>query len=220
MIETILGIRTEVYRKSCLMMAIRSARYLTGRDIDTGKAKDLLEMESKVLMRDCDIEHCLVNEHFFAGITMYLIVIDCIGCIFNNSEKSSEKNSGIGRALESFSSLDSDRINAIINLRNTLAHNFGLATEVKKSNGQTKELKHKYTLSFSDDTGAIELPNSEWDGDYSKKDEDCSTIIGVSSLCNLVEDIISNVHKCYDSGNLVLRISDDEAKARFTVLPE
>lgn len=220
MIDTILELRTDYSRKSCLMMAIRSARYLTGRDIETGKTMGIMEMETNLLMKDAVSIPWLENEQFFAGIAMYLIALDSIGCIFNNTEKYPEKKNGIGRALECFSSLDGDRIDAIIDLRNTLAHNFGLATEVMKSNGQIKEQKHKYTLSFSDDTEAIELPKTEWNGDYSNKDEKYSTKIGVSSFCNLVEEIIANVHNCYETGNLELRISDDEAKARFTVFTE
>ena len=193
---------------------------MTGRDIKTGKTKGILEMETNVLMKDTVLRHWLENEHFFSGIAMYLIAVECIGCIFNNTQKNPAKNNGIGRALESFSSLDGDRIDAIIDLRNTLSHCFGLATEKKKTNGHSKEQKHKYTLSFSDDIEAVELPKTEWNGDYSNEDEECSTKIGVSSFCNLVEEIIANVHKCHKSGNLVLRISDDEAKARFTVLTE
>ena len=79
-------------------MAIRSARYLSGRDVRTGKADGIGEMEANVLMKDDVLTNWLEDEHFFAGIAMYLIAIDCIGCIFENIEKTQIEGNGIKRA--------------------------------------------------------------------------------------------------------------------------
>ena len=218
-VETILGLRHEDNRKSCLLMAIRSARYLTGRDVDLGNAKGIRDMELDVLMKDDVTTYWLDNEFFFSGLAMYLIAIDCIGCLFENKTVVSEKNEGSIRiALKSFSSLDKARIEAVKDLRNTLAHNFGLATENMLPKGNPKKNKHKFTLSFSDDAEAIKMPTTEWDGDYDKKEETTSTIIGVAAFCELMESIIANVYECNKKGQLKLRISENEAKARFTVL--
>jgi hypothetical protein len=198
-------------------MAVRNARYLTGRDINTGKALGICEMEYNVLKKEDVTTHQLYNEHFFSGLAMYLIAIDCIGCLFENSTITPkiENNNSIIRALKSFSSLDDERIEAVKDLRNTLAHNFGLATESK---GGTKKTMHKFTLSFSDKAEAIKLPKKDWDGDYDDKKQRRSTIIGVSSFCDLAESIIANVYSCYESGSLILRIDENEAKSRFTIL--
>lgn len=218
-IETILGLRHEDNRKSCLLMAIRSARYLTGRNVDLGNAKGIRDMELDVLMKDDVTTYWLDNEFFFSGLAMYLIAIDCIGCLFDNTTVlSGEKDRSICRALESFSSLDKARIEAVNDLRNTLAHNFGLATEKMLPKGNPKKYKHKFTLSFSDDAEAIKMPTTEWDGDYDNKEETTSTIIGVAAFCELMESIIANVYECNKKGQLKLRISENEAKARFTVL--
>ena len=106
MIEILLGRKKDDNRKSCLMMAIRSARYLSGRDVRTGKADGIGEMEANVLMKDDVLAHWLEDEHSFAGIAMYLIVIDSIGCIFENREKTQIEGNGVRRALKSFTSLD------------------------------------------------------------------------------------------------------------------
>ena len=198
-------------------MAVRNARYLTGRDINTVKALGICEMEYHVLKKEDVTTHQLYNEHFFSGLAMYLIAIDCIGCLFENSTITPkiENNNSIIRALKSFSSLDDERIEAVKDLRNTLAHNFGLATESK---GGAKKTMHKFTLSFSDKAEAIKLPKKDWDGDYDDKKQRRSTIIGVSSFCDLTESIIANVYSCYESGSLKLRIDENEAKSRFTVL--
>ncbi len=216
MIRTILGLKQVKNRKSCLLMAIRSARYLTGRDVITGKALGIGEMEYNVLKKDEVQTHQLYNEHFFTGIAMYLIALDCIGCLFENTTiKPVDDNNSIVRALESFSALKNKEIEAVKDLRNTLAHNYGLATESK---GGTKKTKHKFTLSFSDNTNAIRIPKKDWDGDYANKRQSNSTIIGVPSFCDLIETIIANVYKCNESGSLKLRIENNEAKARFTIL--
>lgn len=219
-VDIILGLKEEINRKSCLMMAIRSARHLTGRDIVTGKAEGILDMRTNVLMKDSVLTHWLEDEHFFSGIAMYLIAIDCIGCVFDNKDKNTNKKNGIGRALKLFSNLDDRNVDAIIDLRNTLAHNFGLATEAICGNGKSKKHKHKYKLSFSDDAEAIKLPEKEWNGDFDNKDECCSTVIGVFSFCNLAETIIADVYKCQELGNLNLCISESEAKSRFTITIE
>lgn len=217
MIKTILGLKRVKNRRSCLLMAVRNARYLTGRNINTGKALGICEMEYNVLKKEDVTTHQLYNEHFFSGLAMYLIAIDCIGCLFENSTitPKTENNNSIIRALKSFSSLDDERIEAVKDLRNTLAHNFGLATESK---GGVKKTKHKFTLSFSDKAEAIKLPKKDWDGDYDDKKQSRSTIIGVSSFCDLAESIITNVYSCYESGSLKLRIDENEATTRFTVL--
>lgn len=216
MIRTILGLKQVKNRKSCLLMAIRSARYLTGRDVITGKALGIGEMEYNVLKKDEVQTHQLYNEHFFTGIAMYLIALDCIGCLFENTTiKPVDDNNSIVRALESFSALKNREIEAVKDLRNTLAHNFGLATESK---GGAKKTKHKFTLSFSDKAEAIKLPKKDWDGDFGNKKQSCSTIIGVSAFCNLAESIIANVYDSYEKGLLKLRVSEEQVKARFTVL--
>ncbi len=216
MIRTILGLKQVKNRKSCLLMAIRSARYLTGRDVITGKALGIGEMEYNVLKKDEVQTHQLYNEHFFTGIAMYLIALDCIGCLFENTTiKPLDDNNSIVRALESFSALKNKEIEAVKDLRNTLAHNFGLATESK---GGAKKTKHKFTLSFSDKAEAIKLPKKDWDGDFGNKKQSCSTIIGVSAFCNLAESIIANVYDSYEKGLLKLRVSEEQVKARFTVL--
>ena len=87
-------------------------------------------------------------------------------------------------------------------MRNTLAHNFGLATGVKCANGKPKAQKHKFTLSFSDAANAISIPETDWDGNYDIKEEKYSTIIGIPSFCNLAEAIIADVYKCHDFGVL------------------
>ena len=213
-IDILLGLEKEENRKSCLMMAIRNARHLTGRDVETGEAKDMNTMRTNVNMRDEVFDNCLEDESFFAGIVMYLIALDSIGCLFG--KKGNKKNS-IKRALDQFSSLSDGEISALVDLRNTLAHNFGLATEKEHNNGNKKS-KHKYTLAFSDDAEAIKLPETEWDGVFTNKDSSSSTVIGVKSFCNLVESIIANVYECHRNGDLEMRVDEDEAKARFTVL--
>lgn len=199
------------------MMAIRTARHLTGRDIMSGKAACIDDMSVNVVMNNQSQKYCLYHESFFAGIALYLIALDSIGCLFDIKETASSRNNGIKRTLELFSSMDKALQSAVVDLRNTLAHNFGLATE-KIYKGSPKKKKHKYIIDFSDSAEAIKVPTIEWDGDYDNKDDSSSTLIGLYSFCNLVEDVISKVYQYHKEGRLKLRISENEAKSRFTIL--
>ena len=50
----------------------------------TGKAIGICEMEYTILKNDDVTTLQLYNEHFFSGLAMYLIAIDCIGCLLDN----------------------------------------------------------------------------------------------------------------------------------------
>ena len=65
-------------------MAIRSARYLTGRDVITGKALGIGEMEYNVLKKDEVQTHQLYNEHFFSGLKIPKGVSKLVSCRDNS----------------------------------------------------------------------------------------------------------------------------------------
>lgn len=216
MIDTLLSPDCVDNRRSCLMMAIKCARHLTGRDIKNGDAAGMTQMSADILMRDDVSMNLLEYESLFVGIATYLIALETIGCAFQNVNKSSNESNAIKRALAMFSSLDTRQMDAIKDLRNTLAHNFGLATEARSK----RKYNHKFTLSMSDESQDVILPEKEWDGNFDNKDEQYSTKIGVFSFCNLMESIISKVIDCHSKGQLQLRIGENEAKARFTILTD
>ena len=214
LMQIILGIKCDSHRGSCFIMALKSARYHTGRNIKTGQRIDQDGgIPIEYANRDGIIENNLCDAEVCCGLVLYLILLDLIGCLFNKRKdvKCSSKN-GIERALKTFSQLDDKEICAIVYLRNTLAHNFGLATE-----GKAKE-NFKYTLLFDIKAPAIQLPSISWTGDYSDKNETSSTVVGVYALCDEIEKVVSNIYKIYDEGNLTFLKDTTEVSSRFTVI--
>lgn len=192
---------------STLIMALRSARKHTGANIFTGTPE-------KGLYTEEILGNSLYVSEYFTGITLYLILLEQIGILFCKKDKDiGGLENGIKVALKSFSSLSSNQINAILALRNTLAHNFGLATVKNKHRKQ----HYKFCLKYDDEIPVVTI-NQKWDGDYKDKSDDTITAIGVPQLCALIEDIFKNLKVELQKDNLELLIQDlDEIKARFTV---
>lgn len=210
----ILGIDKESDRTSCFMMALRSARYHMGRNIETGESYDNAGgTPVDFANRDSLVEHWMFDEEIFTGLVMYLILLDQIGCIFAKvGIVLQKKESGVKYALKCFSNFSNKEREAIYALRCTLAHNFGLTTE--KANPKP----HKFILSFDVDSKAVTLPTEKWDADYSDKSDGISTVIGVYALCDEIESVVDNVYDYYEQGKLQLQSDKKEICSRFTLI--
>lgn len=164
--------------RSCLTMALRSARKHTGRDINTGK--DILG-----LLTEENVVNDIYYAEYFTGLTVYLILLDQIGCIFKKvGYKEGQKTNGIQIALENFSTLNPDQIKALRALRNSLTHNFGLTSAEdsrKKAKNKKKEQLYKFCLYYDKNQLPV-IPNMTWDGDYNDKTDNTDTIILINSL--------------------------------------
>lgn len=76
LIGGILGLRnTKGIFRSTLIMALKSARYHTGRDINTGK-------DNLGLLKDEIFDNDLWHSEYFTGLVNYLIILDQIGSLF------------------------------------------------------------------------------------------------------------------------------------------
>ena len=184
-------------RYSSLMMALKDAQKLTGRDEITGEQEhDFLENELSFLDPNSFI--CIVN---------YLIILDLIGEVFCK-----KKDNNLIKALSTFG----DKISvedkyAIAALRNSFAHNYGLINI-------NKYHKHKFTLDFSANTLLEKHPTKEWNGDFQFKSEETSTVIYVKSLIQLIENIWKKLNSEIDEAKVDSVLEINELKARFTVL--
>lgn len=216
----ILGLDKEEGRESNFQMALKSARLHTGRNVDTGVASSMTEMECNLRMKNEVQENQLCNSELFTGLTMYLILLEQIGSIFKRTdiEITEGDKEGIKYAMRMFSTLANEEIKAINGLRNNLAHNFGLASDSKGKEGKFKNNKYKFILSFSNDDPIIKLSTKKWDCRYDDKEDDSSTVIGVYAFCNEVENIIKKLTEVYHAGNLEFKLSEEEIKSRFTIL--
>ena len=194
--------------KSCFVLALKSARYNTGRDVNSGEF-------IKGLYTEENLDKGLFESKNFTGLCCYLILLEQIGSLFiKKTYNIGQKTNGIKIALENFSLLKSDEIACIISLRHCLAHNFSLAPRPDKN---PKLKKHKFCLNYSEESLAINF-NSEWDGVYSYKSDLTYTEIGVKPLCDLIEGVIVNLKNAVLNNEVKLIIKDiSELTARFTV---
>lgn len=208
-IEIILGRNIGKNRKSCLKLVLDGARYNTGRNMETGEANNS-QMRCNIFMRDIDSSQ-FEDSIMLSGLIDYLILLDLIGSIFKVKNKIDEQKTEIGRALESFSSADPGTIDAIHELRNTLAHRFALATEGKPKG-------RKFTVYYKDNEFPI-VNEKKWQGNYSDKSEDTSTKVYLPSLCDMIEEVVVRLNSKSDNNELELRMTDhDKILSMFTVL--
>ena len=113
------------YRLSTISLLLRSARKLSGRDLVTGI------YEGREFNEQNFVDETY-NSFLFTSLLNYLILLDQIGIIFGETSNSN----GIVSALDTFSKLPKRKKTIIKELRNSLAHNFGLTS-------------NKYICSFS-----------------------------------------------------------------------
>ena len=198
-------------RFSTLALLLTSGRKLFGCNLETGKY-ELNEVNDENFIDKT------YHSFQFTALINYLILLEQIGSIFikKNGSKIKETN-GIFCALTYFSSLtDTDKIEAIQALRNSLVHKFGLATEKKPH----KMPPRKFILSIARNSEIVEQPKSDWDGTFSDKSDETSTTIFIADLIILIETVYQNVIQENKNGNVEMILKDgmSELESRYTFI--
>ena len=199
-------------RNSCLVAALRDARRITGRNIDTGERENYFLGADKVVL----------SPYSPIGLVNYLLILDMIGNIFTAKGKElDEVKNKIYSALFCFSNLSEEEIHVVLALRNSLAHNYGLANKKEKKNGKLDQRQtHKFILDNTTQAPLICFPKVPWDGQFSTKTEDQSTTVGTIALMNLVEEVYHTLLTKLEKGTATLNLAGgiEELNSRFTVL--
>lgn len=112
---------------STLALAIRGARELGNRNVETGSLDNHYNIDT--LNKQINNRTFLSNK--FLALTNYLIIIDLIGNIFYHKNGIENTNDTFKNALNNFTELDSKTINSLKNLRNALAHLFSLGNDAE-----------------------------------------------------------------------------------------
>jgi hypothetical protein len=197
-------------RFSTIVLLLKGGRKLFGCDLETGEYQ----------MNELNEENILDQTYHsfqFSGLINYLILLEQIGSIFKPINATSiKKTNGIFCALKFFSQLSDEKIKAIISLRNSLTHRFGLATEKKPS----VKPPRKFILSIERDKEIVKLPNIDWDGTFSDKSDSTNTTIFIIDLVDQIEKIYKEVSTKLINNNLdIIPIGGiDEIKARYTII--
>lgn len=157
------------------------------------------------------------ESEIFVALLLYLISLEQLGEIFCKAEDGSDTN-GIAKILyKHCCCLNERQIDAIKNLRHSLAHNFGLVSVPISE----KYDSFKYTLVFDNYTKdkIVELPKKMWERKaWDDKSEETSTKIYPINLIKLVECVIRRVLLGVTSSETQLNLDIDEIKTKYTIL--
>ena len=197
-------------RFSTIGVLLKGARKLSGRDLTNGEyVKNELNTQN--------FDEQTYHSNLLTGLINYLIFLEQLGSIFKIKNKSASKYTNpIYLALENFSTLSEKKINVIRALRNSLTHNYGLAT---KNTGNNK-LMHKFIISIERNNEIVAFPLNEWNGDFSSKSDNSNTTIYIIDLIDLIEIVYLRLKEKLNSDNVDLKISFNELKARYTFILE
>jgi len=201
-------LEVETNRYSCLKIALKDARMISGRDFETGQVKnDFLQTENSFL-----------SPYSFIGVINHLLILEIIGEIYKLKSFRTKKNNKIYSALAQFSDLNENDIDVIISLRNCLAHNYGLAN-IPYDSKEFNTKRHIFILSNTNHSKLIQYPKIIWDGDFKKKNSDMYTTISVLKLFDLIEIVYSDVILNIENGNMKVGLTGgiNELKTRFTI---
>lgn len=177
---------------STLAIAIRGARELGNRNVETG----VLEEKYDINILDKQIENKTFLSNRFLAITNYLIIIDLIGNIFYNKSRTENSNDSFKNTLNNFTELDSKTIESLKNLRNSLAHQFSLGNDTEV-----------FILDYS--TESVNIIKSAEEiyhiGKRNKPKEDKNfTVAYYWNICELVENIFTKLIELNAKNELLL----------------
>ena len=180
---------------SVLILVRKTARFLIGNNLNTGENESLN-------INEFIFENNLYHS-FFSGIMGYFTLLDQLGCIFFEKQP-------IRNVLKEYSGIpDEEEREALVGLRNCLAHNYGLANEY-----------YNFLLvdNNENERRVVELAKTKKiQGDYSNKD-DYYTSIYIHNFSSLVEDIFHKIKEDFSNNKLKPFIKNvSELKARFTI---
>jgi hypothetical protein len=226
-LNLILGLSSEKGRKSTLQMALEQARHLIGYDKEKGITRagyncrrlNIRNENGHVtadLIDDSRQEDMIDNCDAFTALTLYLISLDQLGCIFTSGSRDL-KIWDLLKCLEipqlkgeDYQTTDKI-LRSIDSLRNSLCHNFGLAAKNASD-------CHKFILDFNDSDCAIKLPVKHWNGNWNDKTEEMQTTVFVFPFCNAIEAAIASVLEKHKSDEFQCSMDVEELKTRFTIM--
>ncbi|WP_315013186.1 hypothetical protein [Capnocytophaga leadbetteri] len=179
---------------SVLILVRKTARFLIGNNLNTGENEHLN-------INEFIFENNLYHS-FFSGIMGYFTLLDQLGCIFFEKQP-------IRNVLKKYSGIPKKEQEALVGLRNCLAHNYGLANKY-----------HNFSLvdNNENERRVVELARTKKiQGDYSNKD-DYYTSIYIHNFTSLVEDIFHKIKEDFSNNKLKPVIKNvSELRARFTI---
>jgi len=168
-------------RSSSFVAALRDARQATGRDPDTG-----------TVIED-------MNTGNWLGAIGYLLLLDQISTAVQPASATAAHNQSkaILRALEWWApGVTEKEGKAIYALRCALAHDYSLFNQ-----NNDPDLQHKFRL-HRGQRSLIQLPAQPWQGNSDSSSTHNQTTVSLRVLGDSVEQVVSEVVKAHDRGEL------------------
>jgi hypothetical protein len=172
--------------------ALKDARRVTGRDVVTGQLLSTRHAGSWI------------------GAIGYLALLDQIGACFKPKGRDPIDRNDIYKALAYFSDLKEAEIWAIYGLRCAFAHDYSLYNP----NERYPERQHWFAVSQGRTT-LVELPTTQWNGDYHNQDAQCLTKIDLQQLGDLVENVVRTVRMLAEQHKLEIALAGGAAELSF-----
>lgn len=208
LISLILGEETIPDRKSTLQLALSAARSHLGLNGETPSRGTLTDLQYQRYETSLGTN---VSEEadLFSGLLIYLICLEQIGVIFCEGKDKIDAaiNTFYGDAIN----LDKKQVEAIRNLRNALAHSFGLINICQNLP------RNKFLISFDENPKKmVELPQSTYSR-FDDKEDKSETVIYAFSVISMVEQIMSELVKRFRAGVLEMKADFEMVLARYTI---
>lgn len=150
------------------------------------------------------------------GAIGYMALLDQIGTSFRPSATDVVEGNSIRKALQYFSALSCDEIDALYAMRCAFAHDFSLYN----INVDRPRLTHCFRLEPGPAQPVVTLPATRWDGDFSTRSTDNTTIIRLEAFGDLVESICSQLFELANAGELEVELDggSDELLSRYGIM--
>ena len=187
----------EVGYVSTFTAAVREARSLTGRDLDSG----VLDPAARPTA-------------LWAGSTVYLILLEQVGkSLRPKGGKRSAHEYELEKAIRQFapSSATPRERKVLYALRCAWVHEFGLF------NKNPKNVAYQHCFGLEDDLSAslVKWPGRRWDGDTMSAGATTSTTVGLPALGNLTEEVVRSVRVHSNATQLRAEMGTEELRKRF-----
>ena len=175
---------------SVLILVRKTARFLIGNNLNTGE-------NERLNINEFIFENNLYHS-FFSGIMGYFTLLDQL-----------YQKQPIRNVLKKYSGIPKKEQEALVGLRNCLAHNYGLANKF-----------YNFSLvdNIENEKRVVELPKvKKTQGDYSSKEE-YYTNVYIHNFTSLAEDIFCKIKEDFSNNKLRPFINNiSELRARFTI---
>lgn len=185
---------------STLCGALKDARNMTGRNIETG-------------VKDNSNKFGYLGS--WLGAMGYITILDQIGKCYRPSTTSpiEKTKSPIIRALKYFTKLSDDQIDALYSLRNAFFHDYSL---INKDNPKRM---HQFIVDNHPTNPVVVLPKISWDGELNNRNDKNATYVNLQALGDLVESLYNNLLTMAKENNLEIQLDgkEDELVSRYLV---